>query len=722
MARFKLSAVEDLFPNKAKEMQEKEKEINYGHMFQIPADKKKKIVKYFSDCVEECKRQRIGIIENKKRAIMNYEGIKEGNGPWAGSSNVSTMITTIAADLMQSKLFPMVWNPDLLHFVGREKHDDMVAENNKVLMQWALTKDMEDTQDKAYEGLWRLVVEGGIQVKVSWEVYYPFVTRAIPEKVDSRGEIQYKIQYDQVKRERPRWDFKDLDRVYFPVNAGNVREAEYIIEEAYFTYPQILEMKEKGLLAPDFDVTVLKQKLDQMLDPKSIQETRNQALGVTQYVDRVDSYPIKTYEGCIKYDINDDRLREECIFITFPDLELYASGKPLHCVSKIGARPWVIKGFLGRPNTMLGKGVPEIVYHLHNEMDAIHNQRIDAGNMVIAPFFFYRPASGFEPKNIAVRPATGIPVDDPKRDVFFPDYNAGRLSVSFQEEQLIMQLIQMVTNVSDPMLGRELANRPTARGTLAVISQSDQRFTPLAMRVVKVFSDLITKTRRMYEENLDPSIAQRVLGTSGKQHWLRLSPEMIAGDYDAYMDVDLSTQNQALESQVDQLLYSSMVNDPYVNQNPAYAWELRANYLKAMGKKNVEKIIGPKPDYQMSPGDIDDENMSMLQEQEVQINENDDDLAHINSHAEFKRRMAKTLTPQALALLTSHLMEHRFRYQMKLQDLALMGGQNAAGQGNAGASGALNAPRMGTFQGPRVEGGQPGGPGAGAEISAPAAQ
>ena len=72
------------------------------------------------------------------------------------------MVTTIAADMMHSKLFPMVWNPDLMHFIGREKHDDNIAENNKVLMHWALTKDMEDTQDKVDEGVWRLVVEGGL--------------------------------------------------------------------------------------------------------------------------------------------------------------------------------------------------------------------------------------------------------------------------------------------------------------------------------------------------------------------------------------------------------------------------------------------------------------------------------------------------------------------------------------------------------------------------------
>ena len=193
--KFKLSSFEELFPDKAKKLMEQDKEVNYGQMFRMTADQKKEAVKHVSDCVEECKKQRVELIERKKKAIKNYEGIKEGSGPWEGSSNISTMITTIACDMMHSKLFPMVWNPDLMHFIGREKHDNTIAENNKVLMHWAVTKDMEDSQDKADEGIWRLVVEGGVQIKESWEKYYTHVTRAVPESVDGRGDINYKITY-----------------------------------------------------------------------------------------------------------------------------------------------------------------------------------------------------------------------------------------------------------------------------------------------------------------------------------------------------------------------------------------------------------------------------------------------------------------------------------------------------------------------------------------------
>lgn len=708
MSKFKLSTISELFPEKAEKIMSEERELNFGQMYQISSEKKKKIVKYMNDCVEECKRQRVDIIERKKQAIKNYEGIKEASGPWEGSSNISTMITTIACDMMHSKLLPMVWNPDLVHFTGRERHDDTVAENNKVFMHWVLTKDMENCHEQADEIVWRFIVEGLAIIKIRWETIYPYVTELKPISVDDQGVIKYETEYKQVKRKRACWVIKDLDRVYFPVNAKTVQEAEYIIEEEFFTYPMILEMKAKGFLAPDFDTDALKNGLMKLLDPDSINDTRNMALGIMEYKDRMESYPIRTLEGYAKYDINDDDVREENVFVTFPDLELFASGKPLHAVSRTGRRPWVIKPFLRRPNTMIGKGMAELVYHLHNEMDAIHNQRIDAGNMVIAPFFFYRPASGFDPKKISIRPATGIPLDDPQRDVSFPDYSASRLGVSFQEENIIRELIQQLTYVTPTMLGQETANRPTARGTMAIIAQGDQRFTPLASRIIKGLSEIITITRKLYEENFDPDLKNRIIGKTGKQALPNLSVEMIAGDYETYMDIDLSSSNESIEKQVDQVMFQSLVQDPYVNQNPAYAWELRANYIKSLGKKDVEKIIGPKPDYELSPGDIEDENMLMWQESEVEVNEQDDDLAHINSHAEFKRRMTQKLTPQALLIMSQHLLVHRSNYQRKLQEKALMGhqgGQGAAGQGQQ--QGPLNAPQMGNVQGPPVNTGQP---------------
>ncbi len=709
MAEFKLKTVKELFPNDVQKLQEEDKGYNYGMMFKLSDEEKKKIVKLIDATVDEAKKQREGFMEIKAESVRNYEGIEKINGPWRGSSSISTMVTTIAADTIHAKLFPMAWNPELIFFKGVEKHDPDIAENNAILMRWALTKDMENSQDKADDMCHRLVVDGTIIVKRSWETYYPYVTRVVPVSVDRSGKMKYEAKYEQIKRERERWIIRDLDYVYVQFNAENEQRSDYIVDEVYYTLPMLKEMKADGYLLPDTDMEKIEASIEKTFDPQGTVKARYQSMGLETYYAQRDSYPIKCYEAYIKYDINKDDRREECIFLTLPAQGLYLAGKPLHCVSKRGIRPWLIRPFLRRPGSIYGKGIPELVRHLHKEMNAIHNQRIDAGNMVIAPFFFYRAASGFDPSEINVRPATGIPLDDPQRDVYFPDYNPSRLSVSFNEEKIVMDLIQKLTFLNSTMFGQETADRPTARGTMAIIAQSDQKFGLLGSRVQKIFSDLVTNTRQDYEENMPEGIEERVLNKENQQVWGRLSPELIVGDYDCMMPLDLTAGDVSFEKQADQLIYQTFVNDPMVNSNPAYAWEVRAGYLKAMGKADVERYIGPKPDMQDSPGIISDENYMMLQEMVVKIHPNDDDLAHMNGHQEFKRKNLQSMTQNALHIMTEHILNHRMAYMQKLQQAAVVGQGGENGQNGTQAMGGIpGKPNLGSIQGPPV-GGQNGG-------------
>lgn len=697
----KLSTVKDLFPDPAKtaKLEKEEKKTNYDHMFSLSDEKKKKVVQYLKDCVDECRKQRQQWTDIRYDSIKNYEGIRKATGPWADSSNITTMITTISVDMIHSKLFPMVWNPDLIYWKGTTAHNEEIAENNKIFAQWIFTKDMPDTQDNVDEITGRFVLDGTVAVKRRWEKNFVYITRMVSDSLDSKGQVKYKVVYDKVKRERASWDIKEIERVYFPYNCKNEDDAEYIIDEVYYTLPILREMKAKKLILDDVNIDDIKVAMQKKFDPEGGQKARLEAAGIEVINDRLESIPICCYEGYVKYDIDDDNVREECIFLILPDVDVYLSGKPLHCVSRIGKRPWKIGQFLKRFGCSLGKGVPELVRNLHNELDAIHNQRIDAGNMAIAPFFFFRSASGFDPKQISVRPATGIPLDDPQRDVYFPDYNPSRLSVSFQEENIIMDLISKLTYLPPSAFGRESASRPTARGTMALIAESGQPFNLLAGRVMKFVLDLVSDTRKMYEEHFDASYARLILDDKGRQAWNVLSPEMIAGDYMAFSTVDLEKSNSSFESQAAQIRYQALAQSPLCQQNPAFFWELSSDFIKSTGKKDVEKLIGPKPDYEQNPGIVDDENQMLMQEQPVVVNPKDDDVAHINGHSKFKKEMFDILTPEVLTKLTVHIMEHRASYTQKLQQSAMV----YQGQGGGDTS-QLMAPQGGTFQGPPVQG------------------
>ena len=157
MPSFKLGQMKELFPEVNKQLMVEDRKKELGMMFDLDESEKKKVVATVIEMADEMARQREGLMAIREESVKNYEGIEKFNGPWEGSSNISTMVTTIACDAMHSKLFPMIWNIDMLHFEGVDKHDEVVARNNVTLMKWALTKDMEGTQDKVDDAKCRYV-------------------------------------------------------------------------------------------------------------------------------------------------------------------------------------------------------------------------------------------------------------------------------------------------------------------------------------------------------------------------------------------------------------------------------------------------------------------------------------------------------------------------------------------------------------------------------------
>ncbi len=608
---------------------------------------------------------------------------RNGIAVWSGNcSNISTMVTTVSCDLLHAKLFPMVWNPDSLHWEGREKHDAGIAENIKNLMTFVVGSAEMKLEPTIDDILQTLIVDGTICIKKSWRPYWTYVTRLVP-KITAQAvisnKLEYEVQYDYVKRERCFVEIVPLERVFLPYDATSDQDCDYIIQEIWYTMAQLREMKEDGIISPDVELNDLLKAMDELPEFKGTEQQKMQSEGTSPLNTRKEMYKIKCYEGFIKYDVNADNRREECVFLMAAKPKMYLSGKPLHVVSRIGKRPWLIRPFLRRPGRIYGKSIPELTMNLHKEVDAIHNQRIDAGNMAIAPFFFYRAGSGQVPSNISVGPATGVPLDEPDRDIRFPTFPSWGLQYSFQEERIVLEMIERLTYLTPAMMGKETASRPTVRGTLAVMSQGEQKFSLLARRVQYIICDLISDIKQTYEENLPPELQERIQGNKDNI-WRFLSPETIAGQYDAKMVLDLSAGNIAQEREINAIVFQTMGMDPYVQQNPAYGWEIRADYLRSMNKP-VEKIIGPKPQTLMDPEDINDEFERIKQGQNVKPLKGQDHVKHLNGHLEQRRLRGNELSPESNVLLNMHIMDTKLMYAETMQERMAQYVQAGYGQG-----------------------------------------
>jgi hypothetical protein len=600
------------------ETKDKEKELSY--QLQLGVDDKKAIVDKVVDMLEEAEASRAGWLAIRKASIDQYEGIKQNTDlPWNGHSNISTMVTTVACDLLHAKLFPMVWNEQSITWEGMEEHDLETSNVNKIVMSWVASVDMR-LMDKIDDIIQLLVVDGTVAIKLLWKVYYKYVTRKIPKITYNSfvtGKFEYDVKVDYIRDERCELDIRPIEKVYIPYHSDSTNprwedDAEYILDERWYTLDDLKEMKAKGQLTDNVSLDDLSLAINALPEFSGTEQARMSAEGSAPPPPRKDSYKLRCIEGYIKHAIvKGDDVRKQCVFLIAVEPKFYLSGRALHHVSRIGRRPWIIRPFLRRPGRAYGKGVPELVRHLHTLLDAIFNQGIDAGNRVIGGGGFYRPASGTNPRRLQAGPATWVPVDDPKNDIYIPTYNLSGLQWSSNEMRLVLELIERLTYLTPAMLGKESASRPTARGTLAVIQQGESKFTLIGGRAQQIICDLLTDIRQKYEENMPPAKWERILGKSRLNEYP--SPEYMIGNYEAKMQLDLTSIDLEGKRSLAMGMYQMMAFDPLVTQNPAFMWQVRADLLEAFRRTPVEKYIGPMPP---SPTPEDAETIFSMIEQE----------------------------------------------------------------------------------------------------------
>lgn len=566
------------------EMRAEELEEQKKVQYDLDKAQKQELVEYIKKLIDECKVGRTEWEDNLKEAMDLHAGVREPKSdPWPNCSNVTTMATATHVKLMHSKLFPAVWNENMVYWRPVSADDIENAENVGDFMKWVVRQEMQ-LGDEVDDYLYDLIVTGTIALKIRWDVEY----RTVRAKDSPTG-------YKEIARERAFVENIPIDEVYLPSMWLGENQSEYIGQDVWKRIPEIEALRERGhFVCTDEDMEKLKAHVEDQM-PEGIRKHRNDYTGIAQYNAFVSSYPIRLIECYTCCPLSD--YKKDSVFVIAYDAGVYMSGKPLTAVSPTGNRPWVIGQFIRRPGSPYGVGLPEIMKGLAAELDAIHNQRIDAGSVTIAPFGFYRAASSFKPEKVQIGPGTMIPVDDIK-DVNVVQFQ-GNLATSFQEERIIIEYMEKLTATSAYQMGREsdiVKSRATATGTMAIIQQGEQAYTLLGIRTQRIISKMLTKVLQMYQAFMPSGLADRILGEEPGELLFEngLDIEDIAGGYDAYMALDAVAGSKQMERQANAVMVQMASQLLAMAQDPR-GYAMAEDFLKSIGKIDVEKYLGPKP-------------------------------------------------------------------------------------------------------------------------------
>lgn len=564
-------------------------------------------------------------LESRIEILDMYEGKKQPKSdPFPNCSNVQTMLVAMTTELLHARLYPLAFNENLSYWIPQEKSDIESSENISKFMEWANRrcgfKDFVDDYTTA------LILEGTAITKILWEEQWQWVQRRIPKPASisrkllskikeglsidmMQAEPDYEVKYEYIKIEHARPVLVSLDDIGFPpegVPGSNEEDLDHIWHRTRPRYSDLQLLEERGYFE---NVKKLKDRVEGILvNEGDLGKARADAEGSNYPVYKkiaVERRQLEQIEWYGKVYIEGEGLLD-CIVWVEKQTKTFLGIMPLLHLSRKCRRPFVIAQLIRRANRLYGKTLLEFIKELQKEIDTIHNQRLDAGTMNVVPPIFFRAASGIEPEEIQVRPGVMVPLDD-INDVRVFQFPNNAL-VSFQEERILMELVEKVSSIGSYQSGQESdinRTKATARGTMAIIAQGEQRFQTLAKRIKGPVSRIQVKMLEAYQENIPPGMSERVLGEDGKELFPKgLTAEDLIGQYDNVHGEDATGGMKLMQKEANMLAYQAFTQNPLVMANPVGLWELSARVLEDNGFRDPSKIIGPKPEQMQMQKDL----------------------------------------------------------------------------------------------------------------------
>lgn len=423
------------------------------------------------------------------------------------------------------------------------------------------------------------------------------------------------------------------------------------------------------------------------IDSVRYRESQDNAEGVDgQGSTNVRGQQWEILEDYRRWDIDDDGLEEEIITWVPVDLPSRILGWDyLDNVYAHGRRPLRVGRFFPVPFRFYGLSYAEMMQGIQDEINAIHNQRVDYATIQNMPFFFYRASATLPPIQQALKPGEGVPVDNPQQDILFPKWQ-GSPAWAQDEEAILMQHGERLSGLTDLSIGRQpnrVGATRTASGTQTLLSEAGLRFKGVLQEFQRFWTGIFSDVLALCQEYLPPDKEFRVTGR--RPSTVRIKDRtQIRGKYDLRLISTSETMNrQRLREDATAIMQATL--------NPAL---IQAGQI---GIKGVRRAVsrfysayGEDPDFYLEPQSPVRSPLEELQMfasgQYVSPVAGEDLQAHITAHEALL--MDPVVPPEVKSLITRHLQETQ-QLQMAQQMAQMLQQRPAqAGQGPQAVQGA----------------------------------
>lgn len=555
-------------------------------------------------------------LERQKAYLDSWDDhlISNTEGAFEGSSQLHIPMPFVVCKTLHARYLQAIWQDPPFNVKPRnEQSVDKCATVADTLRYYLMdgANQNKGVEKEVDNWIWRWITTGSGIVKAGWETKYTrfidVVQTQVPGKprVAPDGKLQPTMKMVEKEQEVVKKVFDgptmrpvDIEDLLIIGGDGDPDEAEAVIERDFLDASTLWTLADRKIFREEAVRGVIEHGPDYVegaIANELKQQKANNA-GKARLRDEVEHDRYQILEAYLQVDVDNSGINSDVVvWVDFRSRKLLRATY-LYRLSPLGQRPYAKSDFHIREGQEYGIGMPELLYPLSQEMDAMHNMRIDFGLISVMPFGFYRPSSGIEPETIKFEPGALIPVDNPQTDIFFP--NLGNRTVfGMQEEQALQSMVERLTSISDLNLGvmnGQGATR-TATGAKALVGEMSSNLDVYLRRFNRGWKKYLRYTLHQMQKKTPAGLSFRLTGEDGSDYWKTVkSQDELQGDFDIEVSPNSASSNpQVQQDNADFIL--QLVQNPLLIQmqvvGPGQLWEAVKASAAARGIKDYGKYF-----------------------------------------------------------------------------------------------------------------------------------
>jgi hypothetical protein len=356
------------------------------------------------------------------------------------------------------------------------------------------------------------------------------------------------------------------------------------------------------------------EKLENATPEKSDDDARQQQKdAMTGEIDETDTRvgSQQRYEMYVcfdRFDLDGDGLDEDVIWWVLKEGKLLLKASVMTEMYPMSPprRPFGESSFLPMKGRREGISLLELMESTHDTMKVLWDQMVDSGTMSLTPPGFYRPQSNIKPEVLSYLPGDMYPLNDPSRDVSFPQVGNANQSFSVNAISMSKTMQSDVTMIGDLNLGKIPAGKSsafrTSGTTESVLGQSESRPERILRRFFMAFKMAWWIMHELNKHLLQDDKKFRIVGykPAGKDPYRQIaSRKEIEGSYEFDFQANVANSSKlALQQAIQQAM--GVVIQPLAIQlgiaTPEKVYNLLFDALRSVGLDSERYVAPPIPD------------------------------------------------------------------------------------------------------------------------------